>query len=58
MILDSATSSRATDADIENPGLSDQEDADLAGGDLLALLLDDADDVLRRQTPRLKQVQG
>src|SRR5208282_3875466 len=30
--------------------------ADLAGGDLLALLLDDVDDVLRRQAPRLKQV--
>ena len=30
--------------------------ADLAGGDLLALLLNDVDDVLRRQTPCLKQV--
>ena len=30
--------------------------ADLAGGDFLALLLDDVDHVLRRQTPRLKQV--
>ena len=29
---------------------------DLAGGDLLALLLDDVDHVLRRQAPRLKQV--
>ena len=30
--------------------------ADLARGDLLALLLDDVDDVLRRQAARLKQV--
>src|SRR5208282_953149 len=30
--------------------------ADLAGGDFLALLLDDVDDVLRRQAARLKQV--
>ncbi len=30
--------------------------AHLTGGDLLALLLDDVDDVLRRQAPRLKQV--
>ena len=30
--------------------------ADLAGRDLLALLLDDVDDVLRRQSPRLQKV--
>ena len=30
--------------------------ADLAGGDFLALLLDDVDDVLRRQAARLQQV--
>ena len=30
--------------------------ANLAGGDFLALLLDGADNILRRQTPRLKQV--